>query len=174
MIATFGTKRANFGHSDKKVGVCNCLTIMLGATSTAPPELPGFALPGSDCRAVPCFSVGEVSALSLPGGSFGVEGVDGGGIPAPSFLLLPLCCRGVILLEDLLPLRPTAFPPMVADFHKNLLGMAAQAHSTASAPSSGTAPLLSSVTEATLRFIVYKLALFLRNRLMRKTPLLFS
>ena len=24
MIATFGTKRANFGHSDKKVGVCNC------------------------------------------------------------------------------------------------------------------------------------------------------
>ena len=106
MIATFGTKRANFGHSDKKVGVCNCLTIMLGATSTAPPELPGFALPGSDCRAVPCFSVGEVSALSLPGGSFGVEGVDGGGIPAPSFLLLPLCCRGVILLEDLLPLAP--------------------------------------------------------------------
>jgi hypothetical protein len=26
MIATFGTKRANFGHSDKKVGVCNCLS----------------------------------------------------------------------------------------------------------------------------------------------------
>ncbi len=25
MIAPFGTKRANFGHSDKKVGVCNCL-----------------------------------------------------------------------------------------------------------------------------------------------------
>jgi cytochrome c biogenesis protein ResB len=25
MIATFGTKRANFGHSDKKVGFCNCL-----------------------------------------------------------------------------------------------------------------------------------------------------
>jgi hypothetical protein len=26
MIAPFGTKRANFGHSDKKVGVCNCLS----------------------------------------------------------------------------------------------------------------------------------------------------
>ena len=28
MIATFGTKRANFGHSDKKVGVCNCLLLV--------------------------------------------------------------------------------------------------------------------------------------------------
>jgi hypothetical protein len=28
IIATFGTKRANFGHSDKKVGVCNCLLIL--------------------------------------------------------------------------------------------------------------------------------------------------
>ncbi len=26
MIAPLGTKRANFGHSDKKVGVCYCLT----------------------------------------------------------------------------------------------------------------------------------------------------
>jgi hypothetical protein len=26
IIAPFGTKRANFGHSDKKVGVCNCLS----------------------------------------------------------------------------------------------------------------------------------------------------
>jgi hypothetical protein len=26
MIAPFGAKRANFGHSDKKVGVCNCLS----------------------------------------------------------------------------------------------------------------------------------------------------
>ena len=26
MIASFRTKRANFGHSDKKVGVCNCLS----------------------------------------------------------------------------------------------------------------------------------------------------
>lgn len=31
MIAPFGTKRANFGHSDKKVGVGNCLYLYAGA-----------------------------------------------------------------------------------------------------------------------------------------------
>jgi hypothetical protein len=28
MIAPFGTKRANFGPADKKVGVCNCLCLL--------------------------------------------------------------------------------------------------------------------------------------------------
>ena len=34
IIATFGTKRAHFGHSDKKVGVCNCLSWMNYVTDT--------------------------------------------------------------------------------------------------------------------------------------------
>jgi|694.fasta_scaffold144455_3 hypothetical protein len=34
MIAPFGTKRANFGHSDKKVGVCNCLQHLLIFSAT--------------------------------------------------------------------------------------------------------------------------------------------
>jgi hypothetical protein len=34
MITSFGTKRANFGHSDKKVGVCNCLSWMNYVTDT--------------------------------------------------------------------------------------------------------------------------------------------
>jgi hypothetical protein len=35
IIATFGTKRANFGHSDKKVGVCNCLPALPSASVDA-------------------------------------------------------------------------------------------------------------------------------------------
>ncbi len=36
MIAPFGTKRANFGHSDKKVGVCYCLLIQLRLRPSLP------------------------------------------------------------------------------------------------------------------------------------------
>ena len=72
MIAPFGTKRANFGHSDKKVSICNCLYV--STQEPASPDARGYARHGTltaGSRVRAAVSIGRTTceAPGTPGSS---------------------------------------------------------------------------------------------------------